>query len=221
MLNALLLADARLPTGAYSYSAGLEPGVIAGLRTEDVHPYMLARLQTVARLDAAACVLAHRHAVDHAPTSVYERLQAAMEARMPSAAQRNIARNLGRAQLRLARALRPDHPGVIALSELQISPLRPVALGVMAAALDVDEQHCAEVSCYEDLQNVAAAALKLLPTDPLAATGWVVDAGAQVSAVVADVREIRDCHELPAFSAPCMEHWAEAHTQRTRRLFVA
>lgn len=99
--------------------------------------------------------------------------------------------------------------------------MRAVALGVIGAVLMVDEAHCAEVCCYEDLQSVAAAALKLLPVDPVAATRWVVDAGARVAEVVSSARTARDCTDLPAFSAPWIEHWAEAHAQRTRRLFVA
>lgn len=221
MLNALLLADGRLPTGAYSYSAGLEPAVIAGLQTQEVYAYMCARLHTVARVEAGACILAHRLAVTGAEPAAYETLEAAVDARTPSAAQRETSRSLGRALLRLARSLASDYHGVTALRALAQSPTRAVALGVLGAALSVDEAECAEVCCYEDLQSVAEAALKLLPINPMDATRWVVDAGTLVTQVVADCRELGTAAELPACSAPWMEHRAEAHAQRTRRLFVA
>jgi urease accessory protein len=221
VFNAFLLADARLPTGSHSDSAGLEPAVIGGLKAADIYPYMLARLHTLVRLEAGACVLAHRLASEDAPMAQYARLEAAVDARTPSAAQRSASRSLGRALLRLARALRPDHAGIAALGDLVTPPMRAVALGVIGNALAVEEEHCAQICCYEDLQRVAAAALKLLPVDPTAVTRWVLDAGDSVTEVVRTARSVRDCSELPALSAPWMEYWAEEHTQRTRRLFVA
>lgn len=61
----LMLADARLPTGGHTQSAGLEPAVRAGLGAEgkqltDVAGYARARLRTVTRVEAAVAVLA-RH----------------------------------------------------------------------------------------------------------------------------------------------------------------
>lgn len=221
MFNALLLADARLPTGAYADSAGLEPGIIAGLSTADLYPYMLARLRTVARLEAGACVLAHRLAGEESGAAEYTRLESAVAARMPSAAQRRASRALGRAFLRLAKALRPDHAGIGALGDLPAPPTRAVALGVVSYALAVSETQCAEICCYEELQRIAAAALKLLPVDPAAVTRWLMDAGDRAGEVVETARSMRDPDELPALGAPWMERWAEEHTQRTRRLFVA
>lgn len=194
---------------------------MAGLTAADIYPYMLGRLRTVARLESSACVLAHRLATEDGPAAAYARLESAVDARTPSAAQRNASRALGRALLRLARSLHPDHHGVAALGTLDSAPTRGVALGVIGAALDVEADYCAEVCCYEDLQSVAAAALKLLPADPMAVTQWVVDAGSGVAEVVSSALSIRDCTELPAVSAPWMEYWAEEHTQRMRRLFVA
>src|SRR6266516_3660343 len=62
---ALMLADARLPTGGHTQSAGLEPAVRAGLGAEgkqlgDVVSYARDRLRTVTRVEAAVAVVA-RH----------------------------------------------------------------------------------------------------------------------------------------------------------------
>ena len=43
----LLLADGRLPTGAHTQSAGVEPALRHGMRVEDVPAYLRVRLATV------------------------------------------------------------------------------------------------------------------------------------------------------------------------------
>ncbi|UWX97848.1 urease accessory protein [Arthrobacter zhaoxinii] len=217
---AFLLADSRLPSGAYSHSAGLEPAVIAGLDADGVYPYLLARLHTVGRVETAAAVLAHRVACGLDNTG-YPRIEAAIDARTPSAAQRDASRRLGRGMLRLASKLRPDSPAVVELQRTVPRPTRPVALAVTAAALGVGELQLARLCCYDDAQSVVAAALKLLPIDPMEATGWILAAAGEIDAVAAESLLVGSVDDIPALSAPLMEHWAENHTTRTRRLFVA
>ena len=57
----MLLADARLPTGAHTQSAGLEPAMKAGVTVDQVPGYIAARLSTVTTVEAGAAVVA-RHA---------------------------------------------------------------------------------------------------------------------------------------------------------------
>lgn len=82
-LATLLLGDGRLPVGAYTYSAGLEPAVAAGLTRDRVPALLKARLHTAAVTEAAAAVLALRAAgrdpVDYGP------VQRALAARTPAA----------------------------------------------------------------------------------------------------------------------------------------
>ncbi|MGW6279576.1 urease accessory protein UreF [Kribbella sp. NPDC055071] len=72
---ALMLADARLPTGGHTQSAGLEPAVRAGLGAEgkqlaEVPTYARDRLRTVTRVEAAVAVLArHVTLTNTAPSS--------------------------------------------------------------------------------------------------------------------------------------------------------
>src|SRR6478752_10018036 len=54
----MLLADARLPTGAHTQSAGLEPALRAGVPASSVPAYITARLRSVTTVEAAAAVLA-------------------------------------------------------------------------------------------------------------------------------------------------------------------
>ena len=61
----LLLADGRLPTGAHTQSAGVEPAFAYGMRLEQVPDYIVARLRTVTEVEAAAAVVArHRWLTD-------------------------------------------------------------------------------------------------------------------------------------------------------------
>lgn len=244
-LAGFLLADSRLPSGAYSHSAGLEPAVLAGLDAEGVYPYLMARLSTVVRMEACAAVLAFRTAQaisitgpdprpgsgtgseprrdtgqETAPAGFVE-LEAALAARTPSAAQRDASRRLGRGMLRLAGTLKAGDPAVVLLKQTVPKPTRPVALGVTAAALGMAEGPLARLCCYDDAQSVVSAALKLLPIDPMTAAGWILAAEGEINAVAESALAASGLEDLPALSAPWMEHWAEDHTTRTRRLFVA
>jgi len=138
-----LLADARLPTGGHTQSAGLEPALRAGMGAAAVPAYVRARLATVTRVEAATAVVA-RHAVvagahgdpadagahgDLADAGAPEPAAApgasdalvdawrAWAARTPSPALRETSQRLGRGYLRLLRRLWAGHPGVAALDE--------------------------------------------------------------------------------------------------------
>ena len=62
----MLLADARLPTGAHTQSAGLEPALRGGLDPSQVPAYIRARLRTVTAVEAGAAVVARARTVEAA-----------------------------------------------------------------------------------------------------------------------------------------------------------
>ena len=66
----MLLADARLPTGAHTQSAGLEPALRGGMLPAQVPQYMQARLRTVTSVEAGAAVLARAAVISHAEHGV-------------------------------------------------------------------------------------------------------------------------------------------------------
>lgn len=218
-LAPLLLGDGRLPVGAYTYSAGLEPAVAAGLTRDRIPALLRARLHTTAVTEAAAAVLALRAAgqdpVDYGP------VQQALAARTPAAPQRETSATLGRGVHRLARRLAPDHPAVIALAALHPRPLRPVTLGALGAVLEVSEEELAHAVVYDELQTVASAALKLLPGDPLDSVAWILAAGPDAASAVTAALAVRAPDRLPARTAPLTERWALEHARRERRLFLA
>ncbi|MFF2833213.1 urease accessory UreF family protein [Cellulosimicrobium cellulans] len=135
-----LLADARLPTGGHTQSAGLEPALRAGMPAPRVPDYVRARLATVTRVEAATAVVARHVALaagpgpdgagsapaDRAPSArVPDGVASAARdladtwlawtARTPSPALRETSQRLGRGYLRLLRRLWVGHPAVGAL----------------------------------------------------------------------------------------------------------
>lgn len=219
-LGAMLLADARLPTGSHAHSAGLEPALEAGLDPADVPEYIGARLRTIGVVEAGAAVLTLRLA--RADPDAVPTVQQALAARMPAAPTRHASELLGRGLHRLAGRLWPDHPSVGALDNLPGPPLRPVALGVVAAAIGLREDQVARASLYDDVQTITAAALKLLPVDPTDATGWLLATAATLEEEVTRAADVADDPaELPALTAPLVEQYALDHAERTRRIFVA
>lgn len=123
-----LLADARLPTGGHTQSAGLEPALRAGMPAARVPCYVRARLATVTRVEAATAVVS-RHvalAVEPVPDGVASAARdladtwLAWTARTPSPALRETSQRLGRGYLRLLRRLWTGHPAVAALDEAAV-----------------------------------------------------------------------------------------------------
>ncbi|MCK8675524.1 urease accessory protein UreF [Rhodococcus sp. NPDC003382] len=209
-----LLADARLPTGAHTQSAGLEPALRAGLPPADVPGYIAARLRTVTIVEAATAVVARRVAVAGGDLDVVE---AAWAARTPSAALRASSRQLGRGYLRLLRRLWPDQEPI----PRSWRPARPVAAGMLAARAGLDAEHTARLVGYDDAQTIAAATLKLEPVDPAIATGWVLAAQPLIEQLVTAVAGLTEPQQIPACAAPLVEQWAENHAHTTERLFSA
>ena len=211
----MLLADARLPTAGHTQSASLEPAVGHGLRAEDVAGYIDLRLRTVTRVEAATGVVALHHLRQG---MLIDPVELAWAARTPSAAMRATSRGMGRAFLRIAVRLWPDHPSLRIVGP---GTSRAVVLAAAADACGLSPLALAKLIGYDDVQTVASAALKLLPLDPADAAVWVRDALPSVERLAAEVAALIDPAAIPAAGAPQIEAWAEAHVAATRRLFSA
>lgn len=211
----MLLADARLPTAGHTQSAQLEPAVEQGLAAAEVPGFIAVRLATVARVEAATSVVALHHLRRGWPLDAVE---LAWAARTPSAAMRATSRTMGRALLRLATRLWSSHSGLAALDR---SAPRPVVLAAAADACGVSSTSLARLVGYDDVQTVAAAALKLLPLDPAEVASWVLAALPDVDLLAAEVAPLTSPAAIPTAGAPLIEAWAERHAATTRRLFSA
>ncbi|WP_246490461.1 urease accessory protein UreF [Brevibacterium oceani] len=248
---AMLLADSRLPAGAHVSSNGLEAGLRHGLAAHEVADYMQTRMTTVVRVEAGAAVIARhlagvRPSADGAAgpeqgsgdpdrdsfrpersgiaperdTVVPDRLgvlEAEWAARTPSAALREIAVALGAGLARIGQRIWPQTAAV-----LRPTPLpRPIVLGTIAACAGIGAADLVRLVAYDDAQTVAAAVLKLEPTDPIRVTGWVLDACAAMEDSVSELSRLTRPEALPASGAPLIEDWAEVQSVLPRRLFRA
>ena len=223
----MLLADARLPTGAHTQSAGLEPAIRAGLPAASVPAYLSARLRTVTTVEAGAAVVARDRTLSSSTDLAADLAEVdhAWRARTVSPAMRETAALLGRGYARLLSRMWPDAPAVGALATLRRTnpggTCRAVVLGVAAALAGLSAAQLVRLIGYEEAQTVAAAALKLEPLDPMDATGWVIDAQPEIERMVDELSSVTDVADIPAVGAPLIEQWAEIHATTTQRLFRA
>ncbi len=223
-LMLMLLSDARLPTGAHTQSAGLEPAINAGMPATDVPRYISARLRTVVAVEAGAAVVA-RHLALMTPsttmiTADLARVDQAWRARTVSPALRETSVLLGRGYQRLVTRLWPGHPAAVALTAVN-RPCRAVVLGVAAACAGLEPGQLARLIGYDEAQTIAAAALKINPMDPVDATSWVIGAHHEIERMATAVADLTNPDDIPAFGAPLVEQWAEIHATTTQRLFRA
>lgn len=233
---AMFLADSRLPSGAHVSSNGLEAGLRRGLDASEVADYMRSRMATVVRVEAGAAVVAqHLTASRHRPAAPMRtqlppdasgadglngrlrRLEDEWAARTPSPALREIAVVLGAGLTRIGQTVWPETAEVLRPRTLP----RPIVLGVIAAGAGISPEDLVRLVAYDDAQTVAAAVLKLEPTDPIRVTGWVLDACAAIEGSVSELARLTLCEEIPAAGAPLIEDWAEAQSVLPRRLFRA
>ena len=181
----MLLADARLPTGAHTQSAGLEPALRAGVPASAVPAYILARLRTVTAVEAGAAVLARARTVAAATDPELD-LAVALARWTRRGGQGRSARRCVRRRYCSAAgtpgwsaASGREHQERRALAAIG-RPGRAVVLGVAAALAGLSAAQLVRLIGYDDAQTVAAATLKLEPLDPVVATGWVMAAGAGI-----------------------------------------
>src|SRR3954453_21087508 len=163
MLPLFLLADSRLPSGGHGHSGGGEALVDRGLvrSVDDLALFLAGRGRTggrvVAAAAAAACTLASG-TPDWAPWD------AAVSARIPSAALRTASRAQGAALLRTV-ALAFPTPAVAALRALP-RVHHPLVLGTAAAAAGADPGQAAALALHHLVGGAATAAVRLARRDP-------------------------------------------------------
>lgn len=213
----MLLADSRLPVAGHTQSGSLEPALRHGLTPAEIPAYLRGRLASVTRVEAGTAVVARSRCLQGLDLASTEQ---AWAARTPSAALRESSRHLGRGLLRLSLQLWPGNPGLSAIAT-RPPPGRPVVLGAVAAAAGLGPSSLARMVAYDDVQAVAAAALKLEPLDPAVTTGWVFALIPALEDLATSIAPLTHPDDIPAAGSPQIEVWAELHARTTRRLFRA
>lgn len=223
----LILADSRFPGGGHVHSGGLEEAVERGVvgRVEDLPSFLVGRLRSAGEL-AAVFAAASAHAARRGVTGGHWAvLDAELDARTPSAAQREASRAQGRGTARAARAAWPS-PVLRALLAATPRPHHPVILGAITGVgcgLPLD---AAAAAAYLAVSGPASAAVRLLGLDPLAVNGVVAGLAGQLDDVAARAATCAgtDPRQLPAPGAPALDLFAEAHLRHHKeevRLFAS
>ncbi|MGH3930974.1 MAG: urease accessory protein UreF, partial [Pseudonocardiaceae bacterium] len=173
-LGSLLLADSRLPAGGHAHSGGVEAAVERGLLRDeaDLALFLAGRLRgsgpVVAAVAATGCLLAAAPAdwaSGHGAPGDWSRWDAAVSARLPSAATREASRAQGAALLRTARRVWPCPP----LDALSVTgrPHHPLVLGAVVAAVGDNADVAALLAVHHLLGGACSAAVRLLGLDPI------------------------------------------------------
>ncbi len=228
----LLLADGRLPDGAHAHSGGLEAAVGAGRvrDAETLQAFLLGRLATVGLTTAAfatatALELSGGVVVGEGGFQAREaaRLDAELDARTPSSAQRDASRALGRG---LIRAVHAGWPSVLldAVDALHADgPHQPIAFGAAAAVAGLDPTSTASAAALRTITGPARVATRLLRLDEHAVTAVLSSLAGNVEQVaIAAAKAARGpIEDLPALGAPLLEVSAEHHHAWEVRLFAS
>jgi urease accessory protein len=215
----LLLADGRLPTGAHTQSAGLEPALRHGMRLDQVPDYVQVRLATVTEVEAATAVVArYRWLTEPAQRGAsMSEVDAAWRVRTLSDALREASDLLGRSYLRTASAVW----SLDGLTQGGATWCRPVVVGAVAAEAGLSAADTARLVAFDDVQTVVAAALKLVPFDPAQGVRWSAAAAGAAEQLVLRVSGHTTTADIPAHSAPQIEEWGQRHRTTERRLYRA
>jgi urease accessory protein len=229
----LIIADGRTPSGAHAHSGGVEMAVASGRITDiaTLQEFLNGRLSTVGRVVAAiaaASCLIGQSADPVAAARSWELLDAAVDARTPSAAQRQVSRTLGKALQRLARQGFSGGPIDAARDRpllSQAEPHHPVALGALCARAGATPRDAAQVAAYQAVSGPASAAVRLLGLDPYAVTAVLVAMAGQLDVIAADAVmdavSAENFDDLPACSAAVLDEDAERHQFAEVRLFAS
>jgi urease accessory protein UreF len=261
----LLLTDSRLPAGGHAHSGGAEQAIASGALHDlpSLAAFLRGRLHTAGLVAAAFAAAACTHASastttrpdtgedprtsDAGPEAAscagseaasWTGLDAELDARTASPAQRDAAKVQGRLLLRVARRLWPS-PVLDGLARAVPDPHHPIALGAAAYAAGASPEDAALAAAYHSITGPATAAVRLLGLDPVAVHGLLaglapaltITATTATAAITtptvcaAKTTEQAERHgrwvELPALSAPALDLLAERHARAATRLFVS
>ncbi|WFE48292.1 urease accessory UreF family protein [Verrucosispora sp. WMMD1129] len=220
----LLLADGRFPAGAHAHSAGLEAAVAAGRVTDldTLAEYLRGRLATAGLVTAAFAAAARGVAWSAGRSAALARLDAELDARTASPAQRSVSRRQGRALLRAGRRIWPQAT-FDDLPAAPDGPHQPLVLGLVGAAAGLNPGQVATVAAHATVTGSASAAVRLLGLDPYQVQALLVRLAGACDATAA--RAARAAEEpperLPAAAAPLADIHAEAHVTWEVRLFAS
>ncbi|RRO15373.1 urease accessory protein UreF [Saccharopolyspora rhizosphaerae] len=226
-LAALALADSRFPGGGHVHSGGVEEASSRGLlrSTADLREFLRGRLFAAGSLQAVFAAAAAHAAQRGVHSGHWADLDAELDARTPSPAQREASRAQGRGMLRAGRAAWPS-PVLDRVVAETPRPHQPVVLGVLAASAGSPPREAALIAGYLAISGPASAGVRLLGLDPFEANAALVALSAELDQIADEAARVAGLTsaELPAPGAPALDLLAEAHDRHHReevRLFAS
>jgi urease accessory protein len=242
----LLLTDGRFPSGGHAYSAGMEQAVYWGdvadlAGAEAFAAGRTATSSTVAAQVAAAAAVVATDAAPGEARLLLDALDGEVDARLASAAGREVSRQQGRRWLRTVRGVWPEVlAGAWSGDGSATDPLAGrhgwVVTGAVAGRLGLSAADAATVTLYELVGTPLWSAVRLLGLDPVAAASVVarlvageepaarhaaVEAAARTVADLAGTGRTVDWSWVSWATAPLSDLASEAHLRREERLFAS
>ena len=226
-LRLLQLASPTLPIGAFAYSQGLEPAVVAGLVHDEATAaaWILGILEgPLAGQDLAIFVRLHA-ACAAGDASAADRWNAFLLACRPTAELQTEDRHLGAALGRvlgtigvpeIAGATAPSGPATAAPLTLA-PPTLAAQFARAAAAFGIDVRTAAETFAFTWVEAQASAAVRLVPLGQSAGVRIVAHAAAAIPSAVARALGLDD--DDIAGAAPGLALLSAAHETQYSRLF--
>jgi urease accessory protein len=226
---ALLLTDARFPSGGHAHSGGVEQACGCGCIRDvaGLEDYLRGRLRTSGAVAAyAAAAVCGQAGEEAASDQLWRDADRELSARILSPSLRAVSRQQGRQLLRTAGRVFPASPLLSLASDDQRSgqdPHHAVVIGAVAAAAGLTPLDAAVVACYAAVSGPASAAVRLLGLDPAQTSGVVAGLTEEMDQIAAAAGEsaMRPLARLPSFAAPLMDLLAEEHFSRKDRLFAS
>ncbi|HEY3844298.1 MAG TPA: urease accessory UreF family protein [Acidimicrobiales bacterium] len=224
----LLLADARLPTGAHVHSGGMEQAVDDAVVTdlESLVPFLHGRLMTGGRLcahaAAMACTLAARR--DGEPTEAdWRPLDEEITARIVSPALRATSRRQGRSLLRTGAALYVQSPLHALDAVAPGGPHLAVVQGALAHHGGIGPHDAALIAAYGSVTSPASAALRLLGLDPLSVSAALARLAPAIDQLATEAARhaFEGPDALPSPASPLSDLLGDRHAGREERLFAS
>jgi urease accessory protein len=226
---ALLLSDARFPSGGHAHSGGVEQACQRGYISDaaGLEDYLRGRLRTSGAVAAHAAAAVCAQADDEATLAwLWRDVDREMDARILSPAWRAASRQQGGQLLRTAGRVLDASP-LLSLTSYGHSmgrdPHHAVAVGAVAAGAGLTPADAAAAACYAAVSGPASAALRLLGLDPAQTSRVVAVLTEEMDEIAAAAGQMamRPFARLPSFSAPMTDLLAEEHFSRKDRLFAS
>ena len=223
----LALADSRFPGGGHAHSGGVEEAITSGIvsSVDSLREFLRGRLRVAGSLQAVFAAAATHAASRGVTTGHWKRLDAEIDARTPSTAQRESSRAQGGGTLRAGRSAWPS-PALERLASARPRPHHPLVLGALAAAGGSAPRESAHAAAYLAVSGPSSGGVRLLGLDPMAVNATVAALEPAIARTAEEAARWAgaDPAAFPAPGGPALDLLAEEHDRHHHeegRLFAS